>query len=232
MRARLIHRRARAKVIPFMAVLLGVMVLVAVFFFNTFGYVTLAGLSAQNAAHQAGLAWLQQVDQEAGLGRWEIDPVLATGVARSFATYNLVGMSEGTPPSGANYSVFFDLSGQRYTSLAELLADVNGTQNDAVDGMDVEIVVPAQAPCQTSLHYFNCDPEASPCAPVPVFPLPASGCDTTSIESYPKAVGSSLTGECYTHSAIIIRLRLHAFQMGSGSTQIERVVVTQAGTNG
>jgi hypothetical protein len=210
--------------------LLLIMMIVAVFMVNVLGFQSLAHRAAENAGHQAGLAGLQQVDHSAGLARWEILPMEATATARQFAVYNLVGMADGTPASTANYSGLFDFSGTSYTNLTDLLNNPAGTQDDTVDGLDVEIIIPAQDSLQTSDHYLNCDPTMNSCLTSPVSPTPS--CDTTGQGNYPQAMGSSITGQCYTHSVIILRFRLHATQLGVGGTQIEPVVVTQAGTNG
>jgi hypothetical protein len=63
-------------------------------------------------------------------------------------------------------------------------------------------------------------------------PASAQSCDNTSTtNSYPQKVGSSITGECYTHSTVILRIRLRAIQLATGSSQVDRIIVTQAGTN-
>jgi hypothetical protein len=213
-----------------MVMLLSIMMIVAVFMVNVLGFQSLANRAAEDAGHQAGLAGLQQVDHTAGLARWEILPMEATATARQFAVYNLVGMTEGSPASAANYAGFFDLSGTGYTKLADLLNNSAGTQGDTVDGLDVEIIIPAQDASQTSDHYLNCDPAGNSCLTSGVSPSPS--CDPTAQGNYPQAMGSSITGQCYTHSVIILRFRLHAIQLGIGGAQIEQVVVTQAGTNG
>jgi hypothetical protein len=222
------HSRARGQIIPFMAVALGGLVLIAVFFINTFGLTTLVVRAEEGAAHQAGLAALQQIDHSAGLARWAIDPKAATAVARDYVSYNLAGMAGGSPASHGSYYGFIDGSSIPGGNLAALLHNVGGTNGDTVDGLDVEVIVPAQTSGQTSEHYLNCDPSASSCISMPANPLPS--CDTTVESTHPQAVGSALTGGCYTHSAIILRLRLHAFQLG-GSALIERIIVTQAGTD-
>jgi hypothetical protein len=231
------NSRSRGQVIPFMTAALSVMVLVMVFFINTFGFTTMVARAEEGAGHQAGLAALQQLDHSAGLARWEIDPVAATKTAREYVSYNLVGMTEGSPTSHGNYYGFIDASSITHGGdLDAMLQSVSGTADetggslDMVDGLDVEVIVPAQASGQVSEHYLNCDPAASSCASVQANPLPI--CDSTGNipAQYPQAVGSALTGGCYTHSAVILRLRLHAFQLG-GSTLIERVIVTQAGTD-
>ena len=223
-------RRVRGQVLPWMVLLLLTMTIVTVFIVNILGFQSLANRAAEDAGHQAGLASLQQVDHSAGLARWEILPMEATVTARQFVAYNLVGMTDGTPASAANYAGFFDLSTTGYTNLAALLNNPAGTQDKTVDGLDVEIIIPAQNSSQTSDHYLNCDPSGNSCLTSPVSPTPS--CDTTGQNSYPQAMGSSITGQCYTHSVIILRFRLHAIQLGIGGAQIEQVVVTQAGTNG
>jgi hypothetical protein len=223
-------RRARGQILPWMVLLLSTMMIVAVFMVNVLGFQSLANRAAEDAGHQAGLASLQQVDHAAGLARWEILPMQATAMARQFAVYNLVGMTEGTPASAASYAGFFDLSGTGYTNLTDLLNSPAGTQGDTVDGLDVEIIIPAQDASQTSDHYLNCDPDGNSCLTSGV--SPSAACDTTGQNSYPQAMSSSITGQCYVHSVIILRFRLHAIQLGIGGAQIEQVVVTQAGTNG
>jgi len=224
--------------LPVMAVLLGLLLMVAMLFINTFGFFTLVNRAADSAGHEAGLAALQQVKHNTGLARWDIDPVGATIVARDYAGYNLQGMTEGNPASVAGYHGFVDLSNAPggATDLAELMHLISGTNSGTVDGMDVEIIVPAVVSGQASYHYFNCDTTGGPGSPCPLvsansLPASAQNCDTTSGGNYPQAVGSSITGECYTHSTVILRIRLHAIQLATGSSQVDKIIVTQAGTN-
>jgi hypothetical protein len=211
-----------------MAVALSVLALIAVFFLNTFGFTTVVARAEESAAHQAGLAALQQVDPTVGLARWEIDPAKATTVARDYAAYNLAGMTEGSPRSPGSYNGFIDYASIPGGDLSALLHDTNGTVGDSVYGLDVEVLVPAQVSGQTSEHFLNCDPLAT-CTSAPPDPKPS--CDNTDQNVFPQQVGSVLTGLCYTHSAIILRLRLPAFQLGTGAAAIDRVIVTQAGTD-
>ena len=222
------NSRTRGQIIPFMAVALSVLALVAVFFLNTFGFTTVVARAEEGAAHQAGLAALQQVDTTTASARWEIAPGPATTVARDYAAYNLAGMTEGSPRSPGSYNGFIDYASILNGDLSALLHNTGGTVGDSVYGLDVEVIVPAQVSGQTSEHFLNCDPLA-PCTSTPPDPKPA--CDNTNQNVFPQQVGSALTGLCYTHSAVILRLRLPAFQLGTGAAAIERVVVTQAGTN-
>ena len=225
------NNRSRGQVIPALAVALGVIVLVAVFFINAFGFTTLVARAEESAGHQAGMAALAQVDHSAGLARWEIDPKAATVTARDYVSYNLVGMTEGSPASHGSYYGFIDNPSIPGGDLSALLHDVDGTAGGTVDGLDVEVIVPAQVSGQVSGHYLNCDTQAPSCTSAPASPPP--DCNTTEKvpPQYPQAVGSALLpGQCFTHSAVILRLRLHAFQLG-GSVLIERVIVTQAGTD-
>jgi len=214
------------------------MMVVTVFAVNVLGFQSLANRAAEDAGHQAGLAGLQQrckvssdcPDKPSALARWEILPMAATVTAREFAVDNLVGMKlpDGSPASAASYAGFFDLSGTGYSNLTELLNNPAGTQNG--DGLDVEIIIPAQDATQTSDRYLNCNPQDNSCLARSV--SPPLTCDTTGQDNYPQHMGSSITHQCYTHSVIILRFRLHAIQLGISGAQIEQVVVTQAGTNG
>ena len=212
--------------LPVMAVLLSLLLLVAMLFINTFGFLSIVNRAADSAGHEAGLAALQQVDHNAGLARWEILPNLATGVARDYAGYNL----QGNPAAIAGYRGFVDLSGAPggATDLAELMHLIGGTGGGLTDGMDVEVIVPAVVAGQTSASYLNCDPSADSCAPESRSSL---SCDTTSQSNYPQWVGSAITGTCFAHSTIILRIRLHAIQLATGSSQVDKIIVTQAGTN-
>jgi len=216
-------RRSRGQVLPVMAVMLGLLCLIAMFFINTFGFLALVERATDSAGHQAGLAATQQVNP-ADSSRWDIDPIAATTTARAYAIANLQGAN-----GGAGYASFIDLSTEP-GDLSTLMDKATGTVGDVAEGMDVEVIVPAQAAGQTSLSYLDCDTTTGT-GPCPTEPQSNLLCDTTTEGTYPAEVGSAITGVCYNQSTVIVRIRLRAIQLGVGSAQMDRVIVTQAGDN-
>lgn len=230
---RQVRSRARGQVLPLMAMFIGLLVVVSLFFFNTVGFGSIAAKAMEGSLRQAGLAGLQQIcaGPPAGSGqsptptpsssctadyaRWELDGPAANGVIREYVKFALVGMPEGSPASSGGYASYFSA-----LNLTNTLSSISGTSSNTIDGLDVEILIPVQAnDGQAAERYFNCDPAGSACDNLPL--------DTTCAGN---GLYSSLAQACFGQTTIITRLRLSVTQVGP-SAVFERVNITGAGTD-
>lgn len=220
------RRRTRGQILPVMAMLIGLLVIVSLFFINTVGFGSIAGKTMNGSLAQAGLAGLQQICTPASssctsnYARWELDGPAATGAIRNYVIYTLVGMPEGEPGSNAGFANYFTSTG-----LTDTLSNNNGTANDTVDGLDIELLMPVQAnDGQLPERYFNCDPNASVCNNLFV-----NG-DACSMTSGVIGMYSSLAQACFDQTTIVTRLRLTVVQ-ASLPAVFERTKITGAGTD-
>jgi hypothetical protein len=189
---------------PLVAMVLPVIVLVILWLINTTMYASGAMTATDGILRAGGLGALTQTDPDAAYTRWFTSPENGTRIARSIAAYDL----------GA-------YSGLLRTSPAAALSP-SGTEGGGADGIDVEVINPAQEGGQTSERFMNCDP--------------LSICTSDAVEVsapgvFPELVRSEITGQYYDTATVVLRARLTVLSFGMPDTVITRVIVIRAGTD-
>jgi hypothetical protein len=215
--------RARGQVLPVMAMFIGILAVVSLFFFNTIGFGSIAAKAMEGTLRQAGLAGLQNIctplssSCTPNYARWELDGPAATATIRRYAIFTLVGMPEGSPASPGGFSNYFTSS-----NLIATLSSNSGTSGGSADGLDVELLIPIQAnDGQVAERYFNCDPTASVCDNAPM---------ALDITCAGNGMYSSLAEACFNQTTIVTRLRLTVTQAGPPAV-FTRLNITGAGTD-